>query len=481
MGENDVGQEHQQMWEQLDKELRSLIEGGALRQAITRLTATLEMMGSAEAAPLRAQMLARRAELLLDLDDGEAALVDARKAISLGLRDASSYGPAGWASYHLDKPEKAREYFDRALSDAPDEVTLLTGRALTLMDLNQFDLARADLTHALHQDDGDAGLLAIRGEVYLRMGDLDGAGADLEKAFELDAGDPEIALSLARLYLVGGEIEKALSVIDYAVEEDDEFALEAILLRSHLRLMSGASKPARSDALRASNLYSDEAFSFVQLAHVELAEGNLNMAQKAAERAVMLDPSLPDSYMVRGAASQMAGDAEAAKKDFERASRAPAELPHFLLGPAQDATGGAAGMNQPLLDMLSGQGAAGFDPAALAGAFGQGAKPGAIPGGMPGGMDPMNMLDQIFNDSGEIRGPLKPFFEMAFKNAPKIMKNLPPSMLGGVNKEELEGMDLSDLSSEEVEERMREFYQLMKSGKNPFDPKSHRPGEDDDN
>src|SRR6056297_12278 len=153
MDENsDIGQEHQKMWEQLDGELRALIDGGALRQAITRLTATLKMMGSAEAAPLRAQMLARRAELYLDLVDGEAALEDARKAIKLGLRDATSYGPAGWASYHLDKPEKARAYFDRALSDEPDDLPLLTGRALALMDLEEFDLARADLTHAIHQD-----------------------------------------------------------------------------------------------------------------------------------------------------------------------------------------------------------------------------------------------------------------------------------------------------------------------------------------
>ena len=99
---------------------------------------------------------------------------------------------------------------------------------------------------------------------------------------------------------------------------------------------------------------------------------------------------------------------------------------------------------------------------------------------MPGGMDPMNMLGKIFDDSGNIRSPFKPIFQMAFKNAPKIVENLPPGLLGDIDKEELEKIDFSELSPEEMEERMRRFYQMMQSGAGPFSPEDDDSDDDDD-
>ena len=480
-GSTTSGNDAQQlMWQQLDDELEPLIKGGALRQAIERLSAALETMGEGEETRhIRARLLARRGECLLDLDDGYAALNDARRAIELGETGPATYGLAGWASYHLDKTGAAKEYFDAALSETPDEVTLLTGRALVLMEIEEFDHARADLTHALHQEGKTPELLSLRGETHMRLGDIKAASRDLRAAVEQAPEEAEYALTLARLHLVQGDIPKALEVVDGAIDDGEEFALEAILLRSHLYLLSSQNGPARADAIRASNLYPDEAFAFVQLAHVQLTEGKLTLAKKAAERAVLLDPSLSDAYMVRGAARQMAGDAEEAKEDFQRASRAPVELPVFLLGPAHElAEGSAMGLDASLLEMLGQQsGFGGIDPSMFAQFFNQGGDdgdgPSGMPGGMPGGMggmNPMKMLDQIFDDSGNIRGPLKPVFEMAFKNAPKIMDNLPPGLLGSLDKEQLDQLDMSDLSTEEIEERMREFYQMMKSGQSPFDP-----------
>ena len=476
-GEAPLSKEHRAMWDQLDAELEPLFDGGALRQAAQRLTAALDAMGDGQQTErLRARLLIRRGECYLDLDEGEAALADARRSMEMGGRNAAASGLAGWASFYLDKSSQAREYFDEALREEPDDVTLLTGRALVLMELDEFERARADLTHALHQEPEDSEILGLRGEVHIQIGDLEAASRDLEAALAQAPEESEYALMLARLHLVEGDVDRALEVVDSAVDEDEAFALEALLLRSHLHLVAGQSGAARADAIRASNLFPDEAFAFVQLAHVQLAEGKLGLARKAAERAVLLDPSLSDAYMVRGAAHQMDGEAEEAKEDFERASRAPAELPIFLLGPAREFVDGASlGIDSSLLEMLGEQSgsASGFDPSAFSGLFGGGsgpegqADPSAGPG-MPG-MDPMNMLDQIFDESGNIRGPLKPIFEMAFKNAPKIMENLPPGLLGDIDKEELEQLDFSEMSSREIEERMRQFYRLMKTGGRPTD------------
>ncbi len=474
--------EQRQMYRRLDAEVQPLVEGGALRQAIRRLNAALETMGDHDqSAPLKGRVLVRRGECYLDLDEGRQALADAEEALRLGVDSPAVWSLAGWASYHLDKISTAKEHFDRALGHDPDDVTLLTGRALVLMELDEFDAAQADITRGLKEHRDDPDLLQIRGEIHMHKGDLDAATRDLEEAYELQPQDPEYALTLARLRLAKGEVQPALQVVSAAVDEDEEFILEAILLRSHLHLLSGNNKEARADAIRASNLFPDEAFAFVQLAHVQLTEGNLRLAEKAAERAVLLDPSLSDGYLVRAAAHQMSGHTDEAREDFERASQAPAELPMFLLGPAHDLVEGAPGGFDPeLLEMLREEAAdGGFDPSAFASAFG-----GGEDGGFGMGMNPMDMLGQIFDDSGNIRGPLKPIFEMAFKNAPKIMENLPPELLGDIDPEDLEQMDFSNLSGEEIEERMKEFYRMMQSGQDPFasggdDDPPDEPGPDD--
>ncbi len=499
------------MWEHLNQEVEPLVEGGAYRQAAERLSATLEMIGeSAGTETIRARLLVRRGECLLDLEEGEAALADAERALSLGGGDAASYGLAGWASYHLDELRAAKEHFDRALALASREVSFLMGRAMVCMDLEEFGQARADLTQALMEEEEEAGeLLGMRGEANLHMGKLEEAERDLRRAVEEAPGDGEWALMLARLMLKNGDSAQALELVDEAVQQDGDLIFEALLLRSYLRLMEDDKKGARTDAIRASNLFPDEAFAFVQLAHVQLADENLTLAQTAAERAVLLDPSLPDSYLVRGAAHQMAGNDEEAKEDFERASQAPAELPLFLLGPLhQWMEGSKMGLDTSILEMLGqqGQGQAnpfGFDPGAFADLFGgvggegdkkgaegatnkEGAGPGGfgglggmgglggLGGGMPG-MNPMDMLDKVFDSEGNIRGPFKPILKMAFRNAPKIMENMPPGMLGEKEREELEKMDFSEMSSEQLEERMKRFYQMMKRAQ-----ASREDGEDDD-
>lgn len=487
----ELSAEHEQIWGAFEKEVNDLVDGGDLNQAVERLTAAISSMGSDEAMVLlRAKALSRRAELKLDLDDGEGALTDARRAISMGAEGAATYGAAGWAAYHLDKPEAGREYFDQALQLDSEEASLLIGRALVLMELEEFELAKADLNKAHHQDREDREVLALLGELEMRSGNLESARKHLEAAVEL-APEPEVALMLARVRYVSGDMTGALSIIDEAIDDDDDLALEALLFRSFLRAQHGQIRQARSDAIRASNLFPDEAFAFVQLANVELAAEKVSMVQRAAERAVLLDPSLPDSYMARGAAYQMMGMEEEAKKDFDRAQRAPLELPLFLLGPAYEAIGAAnpfAGAGASLFDLFGEAGAGGFDPSSFASAFKDlGAGFGGFGGGFGGGgeekegepgkksagkgpipgMDPMGMLNQIFDDSGNVKGSLKPIFEMALKNAPKIMKNMPPGLLAGMDPEELERLQQGEVSSEEIEERMKEFYRMMQSGSSP--------------
>jgi tetratricopeptide (TPR) repeat protein len=488
-GSLKLPKEQEQQLEAIEAELeplRAQAESGkqsgsgkqaALRRAQSSLDKILSNVpDSSDYRLLRAALKTHRADLHLDLGEPGRALEDAQDAVEAGWRTPEVFDAAGWASYSLDRPEAARDWFDRALEADPDQVSSLMGRALALVEVEEFDHARSDLTHAINIEGSDAQLYALRGDVFVRMNKFGQAERDLVQARELDPSEPDYALQLARMMMVQGNTEQAAGVIDEAVDAD-ETALEALLLRSHIHLLGGRGEQARADAIRASNYFPDEAFAFVQLAHVQLAAGKSNLALKAAERAVELDPSLSDSYMVRGAARHMRGEMEGAKEDFDRAHQAPAELPMFLLGPCYG-TLEKAGFQTSMRDMLSR-----YSEAVSAGSPSAQAEGGAK--GQPpfGSFDPMSLLGQVFDDSGNMKGRFKPFLEMAMKNAPNILKNVPPGLLrnvGGLDPSQLEDLDLSEMSSEQLEAQMRQFYEMMQSGENPFEEMNKDKPEDGD-
>jgi len=358
------------------------------------------------------------------------------------------------------------------------------------IEMEEWDLARTDLSRAIQLDPEDPSPYALRAEVGIYVGTLNSAKRDIEKARELDPEDPDYALLHARMLAAQGTPMAALDVLEDAVAEEGA-SLEALLLRAELRLMAGNVDAARKDALLATNNYPDEAFAFVVLASIQLAQNNAALALKAAERAVKLDPSLPDAYMMRHAAYRAKGEEEKAAEDFERASNEPTELFMFLLGPCYeiaDMSPFADGVRD-ILDRDFAKSAENDDQPA----------PGTAPGGFPGmggmgglaglaglgglggpgpfGMDPMKMLGQVFDEDGNVRPAFKPILRMAMKNAPALLKTVPPSMLknmGNIDPDQLENFDPSQLSEEELEAQMRLFYKMVQAGQNPLDPSGGR-------
>ena len=480
----ELSEELQQQLDYINGELAQFLDDELYHQGIARLDQILGTVpDNDEYRPLRGALFARRAELLLELEDDEAAWEFAQKAMNAGWYDASVYSIAGWAMYHLDESTRALEQFDHALELDPDRLPSLNGRALVHMEMEEWDLARTDLSRAIAVDPEDAGPYAMRAEIGIHVGTANSAKRDIEKARELDPDDPDYALLHARLLTAQGSPAAALEVLEKTIVEE-EASLEALLLRAELRLIGGQVDDARKDAILASNSYPDEAFAFVVLASIQLAQENAALALKAAERAVKLDPSLPDAYMMRHAAYRARGEDEKAAEDFERAAEEPTELFMFLLGPCYelaDMSPFAAGVRD-ILDRDFARAAQNDDqPSADAKQPAGGGFPGM--GGMPGfgglggpgpfGVDPMKMLGQVFDDEGNVRPTFKPILRMAMKNAPALLKTMPPSMLknmGGIDPDQLENFDPSELSEEELEAQMRLFYKMVQSGQNPLDP-----------
>lgn len=453
--------EHQTQFDAIEAEIKKLLEVGSNTQAIERLTLILGSMGELEDYKLlRGALLARRADLKLEEDDEEGAWEDAQKAMNLGWYDAAVHAIGGWAMLHMEQPKIALEQFTKSIQLNPERARSFVGRALTHLEDDEYDLAREDLSRAIQIDAEDDTAWGIRAEVGLYLGTAEAALRDIERARKLAPEDADYALLHARLALVRGDFDTAKSALNHALKDEDA-ALEALCLRSHLRLQGGDLKGARADAIRATNAYPDEAFAFVSLASIQLAEENGSLALKAAERAVTLDPTLPDAYLVRAAAHHLLEDTEAQKADENRIKDEAPELHQFLLGPVADYVDPAAffPVAPAAPKMQKAPKAAGPAPA----------MPGLDPSsfGIPGlgGMNPAAMLDQVFDSEGNIKPAFKPIMKMALKNAPSLMKTMPPSMLEsrGIDPKMLDGVDLDNIDEEQLEAQMKLFYKMMKS------------------
>ncbi len=81
----------------------------------------------------------------------------------------------------------------------------------------------------------------------------------------------------------------------------------------------GARQEAVAQLEQASRLAGDDASLLVRLAEMQLAGGQLELAQKNAEQAIALDPKLPGAWAVRGGAVRAAGQPQQALADYLRA------------------------------------------------------------------------------------------------------------------------------------------------------------------
>ncbi len=463
------------------RELDPLIEAGSYLPAVARLDMILNSIPSnQDNRLLRAAFLAKRGEIYMEGEYHEEAEEDLRHAVHNGIKTPEIFATLGWTHYHMDNADKARQWFDRALESNADDESALMGRALVLQELDELDAARADLTRALQNATRRAELYSMRSDVFARQGDIESAERDIKSAIKADPEDTDYQVAYARILTAMGKPSLALEKMEAAAKNIDDPGLEELLLRSHLRLINGELEEARKDALRATKDFEDEAFAFVQLAQIQLSDGQIDAALKSAERAVELDDELPDAFLVRGAVRRLKGEQTASQRDLERASQTQPELPIFLFGPAytvMDTSDFHADLFAKLKEHDLTTPAETAEPAADTSGAGMGGNPfGGFPGmgGIPGmgGMDPMKMMGQMFDDEGNIKPAFKPIVRMALKNAPSILKNMPSSMLknmGGVDKEMLEGVDISNLTPEQLEAQMKQMYKMMKSGQDPQD------------
>lgn len=109
----------------------------------------------------------------------------------------------------LEQPEKALDVIEKALSNWPDDATLLSERGVIYFHLGKKSLALLDMDKAIELEPENPYRYSSRAFIKDSLGDVEGAIHDYEKAIALDPDDAIAYNNLGLLLEKQGYMEKA--------------------------------------------------------------------------------------------------------------------------------------------------------------------------------------------------------------------------------------------------------------------------------
>ena len=132
------------------------------------------------------------------------ASFELEKLLEANYKSASVYAALAFISWEESDIEKCLEYYEKALSENPDNLTALNGIGYVLA-CEEKDLTRAlsCCKKAVDSSPNSAACLDSLGWVYYKLGLFDEAKKYIEKANAIDGSKVEIARHLRAVSLVG--------------------------------------------------------------------------------------------------------------------------------------------------------------------------------------------------------------------------------------------------------------------------------------
>jgi Zn-dependent protease/Tfp pilus assembly protein PilF len=258
-----------------------------------------------------------------------ASTLNARllRHISTGYAALSNRG----TYYHLRGDfDRAVWHFARAIERHPDRAALYISRAISQINLQQFELAREDVEKALSDEPENMLAVLLRAELYSLEDRYDLALEWCERARQLR---PEISLPYADLggiYLKQGNLTQALSMLDKSIELSPRLYISYIL-RAIARFQAGDRLGALADQESAINLAPKEALVYPEY-FLPTLDGNLEWALEYYAWALQRLPHSPYPYHGRADALRANGKWEQAVSDYSQAIRLAPRQAELYLG-----------------------------------------------------------------------------------------------------------------------------------------------------
>lgn len=237
-----------------------------------------------------------RAMVALEQDSlelAEACLRAALKQDPANAHNALLFSNLGMIQCRQHRYEMALESYTFALNFLPRSVPVLLNRAALCLEMGKEDQARVDYSLVLDLEKENKEALLMRAYIYQRQRNYKAARADYEQLLKLDPQNYNGCLGLVNLERKEQRYEKALSLLDELIERP---ATEGWQLTP-----------------------SERALFYVVRAGIGKEMGQTDLALIDLDKALALDVSLPDIYLIRGEIYLLQKKKVLARRDFEKA------------------------------------------------------------------------------------------------------------------------------------------------------------------
>lgn len=153
-------------------------------------------------------------------EEAAARLTDALSIKPDHLSNALVYNNLAAVYSYMGRDSLALSTYSRGLDVAPNMLTLIVGRAKTLLSLGRDAEAFTDFDRALAIDSLNTDARYYRGMLRMYAGDLPGAEADFDILARITPKSADTAVALATLYSMSGRPRQAIPYIRQLIAMD---------------------------------------------------------------------------------------------------------------------------------------------------------------------------------------------------------------------------------------------------------------------
>lgn len=222
------------------------------------------------------------------------------------------------ALIRLKERDRARKVLARALQDAPDDPQVLGLASRVEMLFGQRGKAQEIMQAAIAKDPGNAALRTELGLLQIAAGDPASASALLSEVIQRDPTATSAARALLAVQLQERKYDAALGTLrQLELKEPQDPAIHT--LRGTALAGKGQFGPARASFEQALKLDPNNVPALVQLAELDIKQGNIPLARKRFEDLMRRDRNNIASYLALAQFENAARNPQAALGLLERA------------------------------------------------------------------------------------------------------------------------------------------------------------------
>lgn len=261
------------------------------------------------------EALFNRAECLIQMDDHEAAREDLNLLLKNNPNDLQAIERRGVTEFYQKNWMAAAQDFSQVLM-TEESVDLLLNRAIAYLELDQTDLALADLKKCETYEPSNHRLQAVFGDYFLKKKDRLKALQYYKKALRFDGNNAEVLNNLGYLEIQNENYGEAEKYFKEAVSIKADNRIYAHLALAQMK--TGNFIEAMDNVALALEPDSNEPLAFFVRGRFSMENGNPEHAIEDFDMAISLDSAYMPAYLQRAKAKRAANLLEEAKIDLEK-------------------------------------------------------------------------------------------------------------------------------------------------------------------